>query len=64
MQNAYQIGNLRLGLDGERWSAALFVDNVFDRQGELFLSNRWREAEPRASTNRPRLYGINVRFTF
>jgi iron complex outermembrane receptor protein len=62
LQHAYQIGNFRVGLEGNKWSAALFVDNMFDRQAELFISNRWRDG--RISTNRPRTYGINVRFDF
>jgi iron complex outermembrane recepter protein len=62
LQHAYQLGNFRIGVDGEKWSAAVFVDNIFDQQAELFISNRW--IEPRISTNRPRSYGLNVRFKF
>jgi iron complex outermembrane receptor protein len=62
LQHAFQIGNLRLGLESDAWSGAFFVDNVFDRQGEVFISNRWRDG--RISTNRPRTFGINVRFSF
>jgi iron complex outermembrane recepter protein len=60
IQDAYQTGDLRFGLDGERWSAALFVDNVWDERANLFLSNRW--AVQRQSINQPRTIGLQFRY--
>jgi outer membrane receptor protein involved in Fe transport len=60
IQEAYDTGDLRVGLEGERWSAAIFVDNFWDERANLFLSNRW--AEQRQSINRPRTFGLQFRY--
>jgi iron complex outermembrane receptor protein len=60
VQEAYDTGDFRVGLEGERWTAALFVDNFWDERANLFLSNRW--AEQRQSVNRPRTYGLSFRY--
>ena len=60
VQEAYETGDFRVGLEGERWSAALFVDNFWDERANLFLSNRW--AEQRQSINRPRTFGLQFRY--
>lgn len=62
VQQAYEIVNLRLGLDGEKWSGSLFVDNVTDERADLFLNNRWKVQ--RQAINRPRMVGVQVRFQF
>jgi iron complex outermembrane receptor protein len=59
-QEAYETGNFRVGLESERWSATLFVDNVWDERANLFLSNRW--AIQRQSVNRPRTFGLQFRY--
>ncbi|MDP9199028.1 MAG: TonB-dependent receptor [Pseudomonadota bacterium] len=60
VQESYDTGDFRIGLEGEGWSAALFVDNFWDERANLFRSNRW--AEPRQSINRPRTYGLQFRY--
>ena len=60
IQEAYETGDFRVGLEGERWSAALFVDNIWDERANLFLSNRW--AIQRQSINRPRTVGLQFRY--
>ncbi|MGH8129777.1 MAG: TonB-dependent receptor [Steroidobacteraceae bacterium] len=62
VQEAYDTGDLRIGLEAENWSASLFVDNVWDERANLFLSNRW--AVQRQSTNRPRTIGLQFRYEF
>jgi outer membrane receptor protein involved in Fe transport len=62
VQDAYQTGDLRFGLEGENWSGSIFIDNVWDERAELFISNRW--ALQRLSTNRPRTYGVQFRYEF
>ncbi len=62
IQNAYETGDLRVGLEGETWSASLFVDNFWDERAELFLSNRW--ALQRQSISRPRTVGLQFRYDF
>jgi len=62
VQKAYDTGDLRIGLEADNWSASLFVDNIWDERANLFLSNRW--AVQRQSINRPRTFGLQVRFDF
>jgi outer membrane receptor protein involved in Fe transport len=62
VQDAYQTGDVRFGLEGENWSGSIFVDNVWDQRAELFFSNRW--AVPRLSVNRPRTVGVQFRYEF
>jgi iron complex outermembrane receptor protein len=61
-QDAYETGDLRLGLEADGWSASFFFDNVLDERAELFFSNRW--AVQRLSVNPPRTYGLQARFKF
>ena len=61
-QDAYQTGDLRFGLEGERWSGSIFIDNVWDERAALFLSNRW--AVQRQAVNRPRTIGLQFRYDF
>ena len=60
VQEAYETGDFRVGLEGERWSATIFVDNIWDERANLFLSNRW--AIQRQSVNRPRTFGLQFRY--
>ena len=60
--DAYQTGDLRFGLEGEKWSGSIFVDNVWDERASVFQSNRW--AEPRHSIIRPRSFGLQFRLEF
>ncbi len=60
--DAYDTGDFRVGLEGEDWSAALFVDNVWDERAQTFLSDRW--AVRRESVNRPRTIGLQFRKDF
>jgi outer membrane receptor protein involved in Fe transport len=62
VQEAYDTGDFRIGLEAENWSASLFVDNVWDERANLFLSNRW--AVQRQSINRPRTVGLQFRYHF
>lgn len=59
---SYDIVNLRFGLDADGWSAAFYVDNVFDKFAPVFFSERF--AQTRATVLPPRTFGINVRKDF
>jgi len=64
---AYNLGNLRLGLRGERWAAALFVDNLADK--EVLLDPQPQidlqmAAVTRYTVNRPRTIGVDVSYSF
>ncbi len=62
IQDAYQTGDFRFGLEGENWSGSIFVDNVWDERAELYFSNRW--AKQRLSVNQPRTIGVQFRYEF
>ena len=61
-QDAYETGDLRFGLEGDGWSGALFIRNVWDERATTFRSNRW--AVPRLSIIQPRTYGVQFRYDF
>jgi len=61
-QPDWQTLGLRLGLDGETWSAVVYVDNIFDEYQEMFYNNRW--AQQRLSVGQPRTFGIGFRKSF
>ena len=58
----YGTGDFRIGLEGERWTGSLFVDNVADERAVTFRNNRW--AKPRFSIIQPRTYGLQLRYHF
>ena len=62
-QPSYDIGNFRMGLDAEKWSGTLFVDNVTDKVAEQFYNNRWGSLQ-RVSVNKPRTVGVTLRWKF
>ena len=59
---SYQLFNLRFGLEGKDWSAAFFVDNVFDEYAQMFYSERYTQT--RVIVMPPRTYGITFRKEF
>jgi iron complex outermembrane recepter protein len=62
---AYDIGNLRLGVRGNDWEAALFVNNIADENAQLGLDQeRGRVARVGYLVNQPRTYGISFRKDF
>ena len=71
-QEAYQTGDLRFGLDADNWSASIFVDNVWNEYADLFINNRYGNADgvggwaggKRVSVLRPRTIGVQLRFDF
>ena len=62
---SYWLGNLRVGLRGDRWEVAGFVDNLWDKTALTELDyERGRSARVSYLTNMPRLVGLDVRFDF
>jgi len=49
-------------VQNERWTAALFVENATDERAELLIDNAG--VTERITRNRPRTFGMNVRFNF
>lgn len=63
LQPAYDIGNLRFGLEAAQWSGTIYVNNVTDEVAQQFFSNRWG-SQQRVSLNTPRTMGLNLRWKF
>ena len=62
---AYDIGNIRLGVRGDRWEAAFFVNNVGDEVARLGLDQeRGRVARVGYLVNQPRTYGVSFSMDF
>jgi outer membrane receptor protein involved in Fe transport len=60
--DAYETGDIRLGLEGEHWSGSFFVRNLSDERAVTFRSNRW--AVPRLSILQPRTIGLQFHYDF
>ncbi|MGH8193164.1 MAG: TonB-dependent receptor [Woeseiaceae bacterium] len=58
----YHLTDVRFGIDADGWSAALYVENLFDERAEQFFNDRW--AQTRLSINRPLTFGVNFRKYF
>ena len=62
---AYDIVNLRIGVNSERWETALFINNVTDEIAFLALDQeRGSRARVGYLTNPPRTYGVSTRVKF
>ena len=62
---AYDIGNVRFGVRGDDWEAALYVNNVTDESARLALDQeRGRVARVGYLTNQPRTVGVSFRKSF
>jgi outer membrane receptor protein involved in Fe transport len=60
-QPAYNIGDLRFGLDSANWSMQLYIDNLTDERAVLFANPYEFDyffGRSRVSVNRPRSFGI------
>ena len=60
-QGDYAIVDMRIGVEANDWSAALFVENVFDERGiaQIFSGNPFRPAPGQNFIERPRTIGVN-----
>ncbi len=64
---SYDLSNVRCGVEGERWSAVLFMNNVADKRA--LLNNITQDAVNLATFNRvavsqPRTTGIDLNYKF
>ncbi len=63
--DAYEIFNLRAGLQGDTWEAVAYVDNLFDENAQLsFDRERGGRARLAYRTNQPRTFGITFRLNY
>jgi iron complex outermembrane receptor protein len=62
---SYEILNLRIGVRGDGWEAAAFVNNLGDERAKLSIDReRGLRARYGFLTNQPRTYGATVRKSF
>ena len=61
-QEDYQIMNLAFGMETDSWSAELFVKNVTDERGQVFINGA--SYDSRITSNRPRTVGLRFRQKF
>ena len=64
---SYDLTNIRAGIDGGRWSAVLFVNNVADKRA--LLNNITQDAVNlptynRVAVSQPRTTGIDLNYRF
>jgi outer membrane receptor protein involved in Fe transport len=56
-QPSYQIVNAAVGLERDGWSAELYIRNLTDERGAVFINAvNW---DSRVMTNRPRTVGVS-----
>jgi iron complex outermembrane receptor protein len=62
---SYTLANLRFGLKTDRWQAAAYINNIFDKTAELALDyERGRSARVGYLTNQPRTIGVYGSYNF
>ncbi len=64
---SYDLTNIRAGLDGGRWNAVLFVNNVADKRALISDITQAAENIPtfnRVAVSQPRTAGIDLNFRF
>ncbi|MBT6209097.1 MAG: hypothetical protein HOI35_03635, partial [Woeseia sp.] len=59
----YSIGNLRVGMETERYQLTAFIDNLTDNQGKVFSNGAANEFQ-RTILLRPRTIGLEIRTKF
>jgi len=57
----YVFGNIRGGVETEKWGVTLYVKNVTDKAADLFIANNL-QSQNRVSVNQPRTFGFTVDF--
>lgn len=57
----YTLGNLRLGVDGGKWSLEIFADNLWDTRANLYSQS---SAAFGIYRNRPRTVGLTARWHY
>jgi outer membrane receptor protein involved in Fe transport len=62
VQGGYTIANLAFGVAKDGWLAELFIDNVTDEGGEVYVDTQ--NFTPKVVTNRPRTIGLRLSYDF
>lgn len=65
IKDSYTVSDAKIGIRGERWTAQIFIDNVFDKLAQVNIIEQASNLTPRAIVpNRPRTVGLNASFRF
>ena len=62
IQGDYTIANIAFGVSMDQWSAELFIDNVADESGAVYVDTQ--NFTPKVVTNRPRTVGLRLSYDF
>jgi len=62
IQEGYSLVNLAAGVSKDRWTAELFVDNVFDENAQVYIDTQ--QFTPHVVTNRPRTVGLRLSYDY
>jgi len=65
VKDDYTLVDAKIGIRGDRWTAQIFIDNVFDELAEVNIIEQASNLTPRAIVpNWPRTIGLNMRYQF
>lgn len=62
IQGDYTIANVAFGVSMAEWTAELFIDNVADESGAMYVDTQ--NFTPKVVTNRPRTIGLRLSYDF
>jgi hypothetical protein len=62
LQNSYNTLDASFGLRKDNWSFELFGENLTDERAQLFINSL--DTDLRITTNRPRTFGLKVRYDY
>jgi outer membrane receptor for ferric coprogen and ferric-rhodotorulic acid len=62
IQGSYSLFNVRTGMSNDEWTAEVYIDNLFDRRGEI--SNTFIFDRERISIVKPRTLGFRYKKSF
>ncbi len=62
VQGGYTIASTAFGVTKDNWSAELFIDNLTDESGEVYVDTQ--NFTPKVVTNRPRTVGLRLSYDF
>ena len=62
LQESYDTVDASVGMHMENWSLELFGENLTDERAQLFINSL--DTDLRITTNRPRTFGVKVRYDY
>lgn len=65
VKDSYTVAAVKIGIRTERWTAQIFIDNVFDKLAQVNIIEQASNLTPRAIVpNQPRTVGLNASIKF